>query len=273
MKKNNTEMNIYEYINGVENEKPLDRIVTDGGFCSIFRTIACIGDSLSSGEFESIKADGTKEYHDFFEYSWGQFISRSCGNVVYNFSHGGITAKEYMESYADKMGFWDRNKLAQAYIIALGVNDIGLYFRGDLELGSIADVNKDDYTKNAKTFAGYYGQIISKIKQLQPRAKIFLVAMPSHGDEKDEQRKIVRDLLDEFTKLFTKTYLIDLYTYAPVNDGVYKKNFFLGHMTPSGYVLTARMIESYIDYIIRKNPDDFKQVGFIGTDLYYEEEK
>ena len=52
-----------------------------------------------------------------------------------------------------------------------------------------------------------------------------------------------------------------------------KKNFFLGHMTPTGYVLTARMIESYIDYIIRKNPDDFKQVGFIGTDLYYQKEE
>ena len=34
-----------------ENEKPLDRLIDDGGFASIFRTIACIGDSLSSGEF------------------------------------------------------------------------------------------------------------------------------------------------------------------------------------------------------------------------------
>ena len=37
-----------------ENEKPLDRIVDDGGFCKIFRTIGVIGDSLSSGEFESV---------------------------------------------------------------------------------------------------------------------------------------------------------------------------------------------------------------------------
>ena len=59
-------MNIQEYISDVENEKPLDRIVTDGGFCGIFRRIACIGDSLSSGEFESVKPDGTKCYHDYF---------------------------------------------------------------------------------------------------------------------------------------------------------------------------------------------------------------
>lgn len=263
-------MDIYEYMSVKENEKPLDRIVTDGGFCAIFRTIACIGDSLSSGEFESKTADGTKRYHDFYEYSWGQFIGRSCGSKVYNFSVGGMTAKNYMENFADAHGFWGRDKLAQAYIIAMGVNDI--FGRGQ-EIGSTTDICREDYTKNADTFAGWYARIIQKIKTLQPRAKIFLVSMPKHGDEKDEKRKKVRDLLEEFTKFFDRTYLIDLFTYAPVNDESYAKKFRLGHMTPTGYVLTARMIESYIDYIIRKNPEDFNQVGLIGTDLYYQPEE
>ena len=52
-------MNIREFMSVGPDEKPLDRIVTDGGFCSIFRTIACIGDSLSSGEMESTREDGT----------------------------------------------------------------------------------------------------------------------------------------------------------------------------------------------------------------------
>ncbi len=263
-------MDIYEYMSVKENEKPLDRIVTDGGFCAIFRTIACIGDSLSSGEFESKTADGTKRYHDFYEYSWGQFIGRSCGSKVYNFSMGGMTAKNYMENFADARGFWGRDKLAQAYIIAMGVNDI--FGRGQ-EIGSTTDICREDYTKNADTFAGWYARIIQKIKTLQPRAKIFLVSMPKGGDEKDEKRKKVRDLLEEFTKFFDRTYLIDLFTYAPVNDESYAKKFRLGHMTPTGYVLTARMIESYIDYIIRKNPEDFNQVGLIGTDLYYQPEE
>lgn len=29
-----------------ENEKPLDTIPEDGGYTAIFRTIACVGDSL-----------------------------------------------------------------------------------------------------------------------------------------------------------------------------------------------------------------------------------
>lgn len=263
-------MNIYEYISMEENEKPLDRIVTDGGFCAIFRKIACIGDSLASGEFESTREDGTRRYHDFYDYSWGQFIGRACGSTVYNFSKGGMTAKEYIENFADVQGFWSKDKLAQAYIIALGVNDV--VYQGQ-PLGSTADICKEDYKKNQPTFAGYYGQIIQRIKQLQPRAKIFLVSMPRNNDEKDDRRKNVRDLLETFTDFFDRTYLIDLYTYAPVNDEEYRKRFRLGHLTATGYVLTARMIESYIDYIIRKNPEDFNQVGFIGTDLYFQPEK
>ena len=264
-------MDIYEYMSVGENEKPLDRIVTDGGFCAIFRSIACIGDSLSSGEFESLRPDGTKHYHDFYEYSWGQFIGRSCGSTVYNFSQGGMRAKTYINEFADKKALWGRDKLCQAYIIALGVND--LFGKEPQELGSVDDICFDDYTKNAETFAGYYAQIVQRIKELQPRAKIFFVSIPREGNEKDEKRKQCRDLLEQFTKVFNRTYLIDLFTYAPVYDEEFRKKFFLGHMTATGYVLTARMIESYIDYIIRKNPQDFNQVGLIGTDLYYQPEE
>ena len=35
--------------------------------------------------------------------------------------------------------------------------------------------------------------------------------------------KEIRDLLEEFTKLFNRTYLVDLYTYAPLNNAEYKR--------------------------------------------------
>ena len=92
-------MNISEFMPS-KDEKPLDRLVGDGGFTGIFRTIACIGDSLSSGEFESDSEACGKGYHDYFEYSWGQYIARTAGCKVYNFSRGGMTAKWFMESYA-----------------------------------------------------------------------------------------------------------------------------------------------------------------------------
>ena len=41
-------MNIKNFMK-IDNEKPLDNFVINGGLCSIFKTIGGIGDSLSSG--------------------------------------------------------------------------------------------------------------------------------------------------------------------------------------------------------------------------------
>ena len=135
-----------------KDEQPLDRIVNDGGMCAIFRKIACIGDSLSSGEFEGKAADGQKSYHDMFEYSWGQYIARAAGNTVYNFSRGGMTAKEYCDAFAKKLGLWDKEKACQAYIIALGVNDITRAMANKEQLGGTDDVNIGEWRKNKPTF-------------------------------------------------------------------------------------------------------------------------
>lgn len=248
-------------------EKPLDRLVEDGGYTGIFRTIACIGDSLSSGEFESTAPDDPtkKGYHDYYEYSWGQYIARTAGCKVYNFSRGGMTAKEYCDSFAEENGFWDADKLCQAYIIALGVNDL---FGRKQELGSIADIDRDDYNNNAETFCGYYARIIQRIKSMQPHAKFFLMTMPRGGEEDEETIRKHAELLHQLAEFFDYTYVLDLYQYGPVYDDEFRRNFFMGHMNPMGYMLTAKMVMSYIDYLIRKSPEDFAQVPFIGKGIH-----
>lgn len=35
-----------------------------------------------------------------------------------------------------------------------------------------------------------------------------------------------------------------------------------------GYIVTAEMTMSYIDYLVRKNPEDFLQAGFIGKGVH-----
>ena len=81
-------MNIHEYTRLDKSEKPLDNIVSDGGMCSVFRSICCIGDSLSAGEFELPLDEDKIGYYDFFDYSWGQYLARIAGVKVYNFSIG-----------------------------------------------------------------------------------------------------------------------------------------------------------------------------------------
>ena len=261
-------MNVHEYLALDKDEKPLDRLVSDGGFCSIFRNIACIGDSLSSGEFEALDENGNRSYHDLFEYSWGQFIARDCGSRVYNFSKGGMTAKEYWNSFARDNGFWDEEKLCEAYIIALGVNDL---FGLKMEVGSISDICDEDPDKNAETFAGFYARIIQRIKSMQPHARFFLVSMPRESEGAEAPKDTHNELLHALAEKYDHTYVIDLYNYAPRYDKEFKRRFFLyGHMNPMGYRFTATMIESYIDYHIRHNPEDFYQIGFIGKPQYDE---
>jgi len=264
-------MDIHELL-GDEDEKPLDRLVTDGGFVGIFRTIGCIGDSLSSGEFEIIDKDGTKRYLDFYDYSWGQYIARMAGCKVYNFSRGGMTAKEYCESFANANNFWNADKAASAYIIALGCND--LLNRGH-ELGSMADVCDGDWRKNGKTFIGYYAQIIQRYKEIQPEAKFFLVDYPydpGASEESDGHRRDLQKAVYDLAEHFTNCYVIDLYKYSPAQDSTFKENFnLLGHLNPCGYLLAGRIIASYIDYIIRHNMKDFKFVGLMGVEHTYAE--
>ena len=247
-----------------ENEKPLDRIVTDGGYTRIFRTIGCIGDSLSSGELESRDENGNAGYHDFYEYSWGQYMARNAGLKVFNFSCGGMTAKKYIESYGDRCGCWATDRLCQAYILALGVNDL---YTKEVELGSISDVDTENPENSKPTFAGYYGRIISKLQMLTPDSKFFLVTLPRVSNLDVEGHAA---LLRKFPERFKNTYVIDLAQYGPDYDGEFKKKFFVGgHMNAAGYILSAQMITSYIDYTVRHNFEDFSQVGFIGTPYKY----
>ncbi len=240
------------------------------GYCAIFRKIMCIGDSLSSGEYESTKPDGTKGYHDFYEYSWGQYMAREIGAEVINASRGGMTAKEFIEGFSDWKGFFGQENACQAYIIALGVNDASR----DYATGTIDDICDEDWEKNAKTFAGYYGAIIQRIKIQQPKAKIFLMTRPDDCTDGNEERRAKieeqRELLFAMAKKFEHTFVLDLYKKAPVYGEEIKKNFFCGgHMNAFGYHFTAKLVMRLIDEIIASDFEEFSQVGFIGKGGMY----
>ncbi len=257
-----------------ENEKPLDKRAVNGGFVRILDTLGCVGDSLSSGEFEAVGEDGKTKYLDEFGYSWGQVIARTAGIKVYNFSKGGMTAWKYCEEFAWEKGFWAPELKCRAYIIALGVNDL---VNQKQELGTLDDIDTNNYMKNAKTFTGYYAQIIQHYKKINPFAKFFLMTMPRQYENESEERIAIRDAhqkrLYELAGFFDNCYVLHLRKYGPVYDQKFRDNFYLRHhMNPMGYVVTAEMVMSYIDYIIRHNPDDFKTIGLQNTPYMTEKE-
>ena len=234
-----------------EHEQPLDRLLDDGGFCGIFRTIACVGDSLSSGEFEFYDEENKRRYIDAYDYSWGQYMARTIGSKVYNFSEGGMTAKRYIDSYADNNDCWNPDKACQAYIIALGANDL---YSGRF---------------SKEEFCQYYSAIVQKYKEIQPDARFFFVTLlKGEAFKGDQTADVHAEMLYEIAEKFTNCYVMDFRKYGPVQDKEYMDKFYLtGHLNPCGYILTAKMIMSYMDYIIRHNMDDFKFVGMIGRDM------
>lgn len=251
----------------------LDNLILDGGYTAILRSIGCIGDSLSSGEHEFTKPDGTKGYYDLYEHSWGQYLARKCGVKVQNFSCGGLTALGFNQYQAYNKSF-NVDKLCYSYVLALGVNDLNPpFFERDYKeygFGSIDDIDFEDYNKNKPSFVGYYVRIIQKIKEVQPDARIFLMTIPR--DKVDGENRPLRDkhaeLLRQLPSLFKNTYVLDLRKENLIFDETFRKKYFLGgHMNAMGYKLIGDIVATMISNVIEENYKDFSDFALIGTGL------
>lgn len=138
--------------------------------------------------------------------------------------------------------------------------------RGEYVLGSVSQIQTyngtdsdiDDTSVNPKSFVRYYAGIIHRVKSVRPRAKIFCVT--PLGSKYSEIAQAIRNIVS----VYSDVYLIDLATYCPITwDGDYYMN---GHGSTIEYEYTAYEINTYIDWIIRKNGSQFKGTALIGTD-------
>ncbi len=248
---------------------PIKKFIKGEGLVPIIRTLGCIGDSLSSGEHESRDENNTPGYNDYYEYSWGQFIARKCGLTARNFSKGGFKAIDFFttDTFND---MFDKENLCQAYIIALGENDVNHLLRNETysSFGELETALNSTFEDNLKTFTGCYINLVNRILENQPKARIFLVSNPKNvhdSKQKAELKKKHAKLLNDIAKKYNYTYVLDLNKYD-VNYGTKKfdKAYFLGgHLSAAGYKRSADLFITYIDYIIRHNVDDFRQIGFV----------
>lgn len=260
--------------NSKSNENPIAVLNQIPGFVPIFHSWGFIGDSLSSGEHEFHRKDGSIGYADFYEYSWGQRMCRLCGVKGENYSQGGETAKGWIEHFWDEARNNNNNISAktdpkQAYIIALGVNDRYQKFTPG---NASTDINLNDYHLNNQTYAGYYGGIIQRIKELQPDARFFVVTNPERiNKDKHREDNPYNVQVRKMAEIFSNVYVIDLERYeVDYNDENFKRNYFTGgHLNAMGYERAAWVMMTYINWIIRHHQADFTQVGFIGTKLKY----
>ena len=246
-----------------ETELPLQNIDKTGGYTAIFHDIGIIGDSLACGCMEGVDTTNNEyKYTDNLNYSWAACIERATGCNCHQFCRGG----QYLHDnnwYSE----W-KQALAQtpctAYIICIGFNDYNWLNQSSSNLGTLADI-KQNFETNPNTFYGQYGKMISYIKSVQPKAKIFLVNMEWNSTDNSS----INTAISEICTNTDNCYLIDLKTYAHEPywnvPNIFKTGLY--HKNTLGYQKTAWDIISYIDYIVRHNMDEFIDVQFIGTDL------
>ncbi len=227
-------------------------------FVGIIHKWGFIGDSLSSGE-QAVHKDGTStlERFDLYDYSWGQRLCKLNSVEGFNFSVGGQTTKGWCNGADERTwaGAQLQENWKEAYCIALGVND-----RSSLSPGDAAtDINLSDYTQNADTFAGWYAGIIQRLRSVNPKCRIFCITIPYNNQQGYlDNNEVIRAIVPTFSRC----YLVDLANYHWTPDGLALND----HLSPAGYQWAAFEINTYIDWIIRNNMDDFKDIAWVGTE-------
>lgn len=243
------------------NSNPLSVIRDTPGMGRIFRKVIFLGDSLSSGEHEIVKDDGSTGYIDLFDFSFGQQAGRLLNAEAVNLSVGGLTAQTNYQAFSEKMS--DPENIGTLYNIYLGTNDL---YKKPYEIGTIADINQTDPSKNANTFCGWYAKIIQRIQEVQPRARITCMTLPKPAKEPDEMVTL-NDAIRSIVNLYDNCYLIDLYKYAEQETSAWRRHYGSGHghLNAMGYVRYAQYFVTYLDWIINQNPSEFLDVALIGT--------
>ncbi len=247
-------------------ENPLRVIRDDPGLLSCFFEVGCIGNSLASGiavykdETGNVVVDSVNRY----EHSWGQYLARMTGNKYYNWSAGGMRTDTWLASRFATECF-DGQHLCQAYIIGLAQND----YNHSKTVGTAADIDTADYNNNADTFYGRYAKIIQRIKEVQPKAKIFVITDPWENVETAGYNAAIRHMATAFANV----YVMDMHAHwsAAPCAAFLENNKRYGHYNAVGYYTIAKMIMTYIDWIMQRQWQDFREIENIGTDWYYYE--
>ena len=232
---------------------------------------------------------GSTFVQDMYDLSWGQQMARLLGSAGYNFSVGGEYCKRWCIG-EDNDRRWQeaQTSLKDAYTIALGVNDRGYWLDGATSVVNypcvtaypnqnqygaltitkadvLADIDLDDYTNNADSYAGWYAGIIQRIKSVRPDSHIFCITNPGEGggEEWNQTIRLVVEIMQE--KYGNTIWLIDLATYNPNTQEINANCNLNGHWSAFGYLYAAYEISTYIDWLIRNNIDAFRGSSLIGT--------
>jgi len=257
----------------VDKTDPLGFMDASTGFVSSFDSIYCMGDGSTVGALPYVIGNRSYEYYN--EGTAYPSVLRSFGLNASNYGWPDETAKDYYQHVENSIANnEDFLKDAKAVIIALGAVDliadgqIAHRFDGDPD----TDIDLSDYTQNADNSVGGYARLIQIILERQPRARIFCCCLPntiSTEPLRTEANLKIKAIAEMFPD---NCFVMDFQTYGVKEEDVseWKEKYYSGDKPNAlGYNLFARMVLSYMNWIIANNMDKFRDIGFIGTDYEY----
>ena len=231
--------NVYKF--NIQLEESVDNPCNfkEDHYISLFNKIACIGDSLTAGTFNTI--DG--QYIVDARYSWPTFLNKLTGVETVNLGHGGYTSKVWYNQYQneDLSGY-------DCAIIQLGVNDV-------------AKAEEQGITDEITLM--YLQLIIDKLKAENNYIKIFVAGITKcrwyNSDAYNAKNQLILNFASN--REDEDIYCIDLKQYSIAYDRPYAS----GHLAGLGYLQQAEEYKNYISYLMYKNIDNFINVHFSGT--------
>ena len=251
-----------------DDNNPLSIVKETAGLTSVIHKLGVIGASFTNGGHN--KTSGTFPISIAREFSWPQRLAKLCGITAYNFGQPGMWSKQWLDDvggYYTQMGQADY--ACDAYIISFASNDVG---KADYPLGTIADVHIGDESENAPSFYGYLSQIIARCKEVIPRSYLFMLTYPYNYSQTDTNgyNQAMRDLVAAYREAGYYIYLIDYAAYGmKISEAQSKGMYRHAHFVGTGYQYMTYEICTYIDWIIRHNMEDFKDIAFVQTDAEY----
>ena len=213
---------------------PCDYIGND---ISVFKKIACIGDSITEGYFNKVNVSGGQIIQD---YAYPAMLEKLSGVDCDNLGTSGATSVSWWTAHsADDFSGYD------CAIINFGINDVA------------QSVSEAD-------FRDAFASIIGALKTANTGIKIFIANVNPAYSRGATTYDTINSIIEDIAENTADCFFIDLAEYG-YTVGV---GFVNGHLTACGYRQLATDYKNYISSIVRDNPETFRYIQFIGTALY-----
>ena len=226
-------------------------VLDDKAFSS-FRKFGVVGDSLSVGHMTDPETSQVL-YRNIY-YSWPQYLARSIGNVALNFGFSGATTGTWWTNQTNGRTLLEQSEnLCQCYIVGIGTNDTGA-------IGSLTDIDWSDYNNNADTFYGRFARILQFIREVAPKAPIFVLTLP-YPRESESKNTAMKAIVNSGN--ISLAYIVDLVEYNSYFENKIADHYYNYHCTAIGYKYCAVVNNLALSETMEANLGDFENIGFI----------